>query len=437
MQGVTGSNFGDYLAEINRQTAERERRGEFEHLIYYALQSGRFTPRAKVEPAISAYEFVRQLDAAAQAKFLTNADGSSLAAAAIPAAAAARLREFAAALRRVKEQGDDLDDERLTYFADLTARPGQTAEQLYARLCAEYVRAMRFLYRKEFSAREAAPAEVAAYVAALYEERGHSTDTQIEANFAVYNALAAIKAMQPASHPPVKLERVLIVGPGLDFAPRTALIDLFGPQCYQPFAVADALIGLRLADAGRLTIHCVDINDRVIAHLQRLPQRKAVELALLSGIADTPERPLAADYKDYFRRFGLSIGSAETLDVPPIFSTRLRKRLRVSPSLAASVTAGKLNIITERYEPSPQYDLVVVTNVFPYFNAKELLLAAANVTAMMRPGGYLLHNEPRGELKLFTSQLGAPLLQSRTVLISEDKHAPLFDGVAIHQKVHP
>lgn len=429
-QGITRASFADYVAEINRHTTEREERGEFEHLIYYALQSTRFTARARVEPAVSAYLFVRQMDAAERQLFLDGERDYRPTTEKIPSSAAARLHDLAAVLVRPARRNAD-DAERLSYFAGLVSQPGQTTQQLYERLCAEYARAMRFLYRKEFLTREVAPEHVVTYVASLYEERGHSTDTQIEANFALYTALAVIKAQSPET----RIESVLIVGPGLDFAPRTALVDLFGPQCYQPFAVADALISLKLADADRLRVHCVDINDRVIAHLQQLPQRESVELALLSGIAQTPEHPLSADYKDYFRNFGRGIGAEEALAVPPPFSARLHKRLRVSRTIATRITAGKLNIITERYDPPPAYDLIIVTNVFPYFNAKELLLAAANVTAMMKEGGYLLHNEPRGELKLFGKELGAPLMQSRTVLIAEDQHAPLFDGVAIHRKM--
>jgi hypothetical protein len=433
-QGVTRGGFAAYVADTNRRTAERELTGEYEHLIYYALQSARFTARPPVEPAVSAYQLFSRLDASERARFLGDERDYDPPAAKIPPQAAGRLSDFAAALDKPPGQAS-ADDERLGYFRSFIKRTfpaaGQPLQQFQERLRAEYVRTMRFLYRKEFSAREVSPRQLAAFVARLYEERGHSTDTQIEANFALHHALAVIKAETPEA----RLERVLIVGPGLDFAPRTSFVDLFGPQSYQPFAVADALVGLKLADADRLSIHCVDINDRVLAHLQGLPARGSVSLALVSGVADSPARPLAADYRDYFRAFGRSIGTEEALEVPPPFASRLHKRLCVRREIAARLSAAKLNIITERYEPSPHYDLVIVTNVFAYFNAPELLLAAANVAAMMSEGGYLLHNEPRGELRAFADALGAPLKQSRTVLISGGEVAPLFDGVAIHRKL--
>src|SRR5205807_3507326 len=121
-----------------------------------------------------------------------------------------------------------------------------------------YRTAMRFLVQKEIDERGSV----------VYQERGHSTDTQVEANFAVWNALATIHALNGSE----KLNRVLIVGPGLDFAPRTDMIDAFDPQSYQPYAVADALLQLKLADPASMAIHCVDINDRVVRFINEYPK---------------------------------------------------------------------------------------------------------------------------------------------------------------------
>ena len=77
----------------------------------------------------------------------------------------------------------------------------------------------------------------------MYQTRGHSSDTEIEAGYAVYAALATLKQLDPAK----TIARVLIVGPGLDLAPRTALLEAADPQSYQPFAVVDALRALGVA----------------------------------------------------------------------------------------------------------------------------------------------------------------------------------------------
>jgi chemotaxis methyl-accepting protein methylase len=230
----------------------------------------------------------------------------------------------------------------------------------------------------------------------------------------------------------------LIVGPGLDFAPRTDFIDMFGPQSYQPFAVADALLSLKLCDAARLQIDCVDINERVVAHLQSLRRRGEVTLSILSGVSDGAGRALSENYKDYFRNLGSSVGRESAINVPPDMASHLKKSLRIGPEVTGKINGDRLNIITERFERSdgstPNYDLVVVTNVFPYFKPTELLFALTNISEMLAEGGYLIHNELQTIPSFFITPLGLPLRQARTVLIASSESAPLFDGVAIHEK---
>ena len=87
--------------------------------------------------------------------------------------------------------------------------PAYRSMRLKLRLCQGpvcYARAMGFLYEKEFKAPHN-------QVAGLYQTRGHSTGTKVEANYAVWNALGVLKAMQPG----LAIGRVLVVAPGLDF----------------------------------------------------------------------------------------------------------------------------------------------------------------------------------------------------------------------------
>lgn len=424
-QNIGRENFRARIAEINHKTSEREIWGEYDHLIFFLLQSSRFTSQPKIEPALSAYEFVQGLSEADQSRFLADESRDFSLAGKIPGAVKVRISDL------IKATNKESQDERMAYFATMLRKNANPAIPLAERLQSEYVRAMKFLYRKEFASRGVKPSELAAYVALLYQDRGHSTDTQIEANFAVQTALAALKAQSPET----RLSKVLIVGPGLDFAPRTDLIDLFGPQSYQPFAVADALLGLKLTAESQLQIHCVDINDRVIAHLQNFKRRKDVSLSILSGVKESRTRSLAEDYKTYFREFGKRIGVETALEVPPQFAGHLKKALRVRPEIVNAISADRLNIVTERYRDSPQYDLVIVTNVFPYFSAPELLFALTNIAAMMSDGGYLIHNELQTVSADFMTPLGLPLQQARTVMIASGEKASLFDGVAIHRKI--
>mgnify|MGYP000073564356 CR=1 FL=1 len=81
-------------------------------------------------------------------------------------------------------------------------------------------------------------------------------------------------------------------------------------------------------------------------------------------------------------------------------------------------------------------DLVVVTNVLPYFDDVQLMLALSNIAAMLAPGGVLLHNEARALLQEVAPAVGLPFAQSRHVVIATVRGAaaPLYDSVWIHEK---
>ncbi|MBA3439781.1 MAG: hypothetical protein H0T92_07925 [Pyrinomonadaceae bacterium] len=414
------------MASLNRRTAERERVGESDHLIYFILQSERFTERPKIEPALSAYEFVQNLNAQEKAQYLSEA-ARLPPVERLPASVSARLHDF------INQIEKPADDERLAYFKLFVQENRKPFRSSFQYLYAQYARAMRFLYEKEFVSQGITdPRAATRYIASLYQNRGHSTDTQIEANFVVYISLAALKAELGWAR---QLNNVLIVGPGLDFAPRTDLIDVIDPQSYQPFAVADALIDLKLADARRLRIHCIDINERVIGYLRRFPRQNPKRLALLSGVADSERQPLSPEYKRYFQALGKQIGTESPLDgLPRKYRSHLKKTLVVGGQAAGMVSAEKLNIVTEREDSSTRYDLVVVTNVFPYFNSTELLLSLVNIEAMMVKGGYLIHNEPRQMLFSFSKLLDLPMIHARTELIRSGDPSPLYDAVWVHRK---
>jgi hypothetical protein len=431
--GIRAANFALTIDAINQQTQARLLEGEMDHLIFFALQSRRFTSRAAIEPALSAYQLVAQLTPEEKARCLNTENKHppcQIVSARIPEAEAARLREFTQALRQKS------DDERIQYFQNLPALRNLSDRKIYERVSAEYLRAMTFLYRKEFAAKSFLhDQEAAAYVAALYQQRGHSTDTQVEAGFAIHEGLAAVSARLTAEKSEgLLLDNVLIIGPGMDFAPRTDLLDWVPPQSYQPFAVADSLLKLKLVAPDRLRIDCVDINPRVVDFLNDFARRNDRKLALVSGLADRTERPLSAGYKNYFAQLGLSIGQPESLRLPIDLRAHSAKLLRVEAAIAGRIHARQMNVVTQRCVNAAPYDLVIVTNVFPYFSSAELALALSNIAAMLREGGLLLHNESRPELASLAQAAGVPAIQSRTVLIAGAQKNSLFDGVAIHQK---
>src|SRR5262249_56452085 len=111
--------------------------------------------------------------------------------------------------------------------------------------------------------------------------------------------------------PALRVTRVLVVGPGLDFAPRTDLIDAVDPQSYQPLAVADALLALSLASDANLRVHSVDVNPRVVRAIDASASTP-LTLHLLTGIRETTDQPFRPEYREYVRALGRAIGAETT-----------------------------------------------------------------------------------------------------------------------------
>ena len=76
------------------------------------------------------------------------------------------------------------------------------------------------------------------------------------------------------------------------------------------------------------------------------------------------------------------------------------RAVRIHPAVVLAVMPGDLNIVLERIEipVSARFDLVVVTNVFAYYDTVEQALALENISTMLNPGGFLLSNDWLPEL---------------------------------------
>jgi hypothetical protein len=112
----------------------------------------------------------------------------------------------------------------------------------------------------------------------------------------------------------------------------------------------------------------------------------------------------------------------------------LGKIVRVEASVAKTLRAEQLDIVTERLVAEP-FDLVIATNILPYFDDVELLLAMANIGSMLAPGGLLLHNESRPFMEEAATAVGLPQEQSRHSIIATVTGAPpLGDSIFVHRK---
>ena len=112
----------------------------------------------------------------------------------------------------------------------------------------------------------------------------------------------------------------------------------------------------------------------------------------------------------------------------------MAKEVKVQSTVARILSAESLDIVTERLQ-GPSFDLVIATNILPYFDDLELMLAMSNVAAMLGPGGVFMHNEPRPLLGEVTDALGLRFEQARQATIATVRGAPpLADSVWIHKK---
>lgn len=381
-RGIHQGNLPARLAELRQHNRARVADGDRDHLVYYVLQSTAFTTMPPIEPAVSAKAFISSAQ--------------------IPAAVTARIAAFEAARRSGRDFGG-----RMEIFRALVAREPID-------LSKEYTRAMTF----------------AAPVGAQYQARGLSTDTTIDANYAVYLSLAALRRLQPDR----QISSVLIVGPGMDLAPRTGFVESDEPQCYQPFAVMDALWTTGLAQRDTLRVTGADINPRVVEWLTRTRGTQPT-LSLVAGIHDQPERGvrLSEDYREYFGTLGRAIGAEAKLRGGQ--PGRLGKSIAVARDVTGALDAATLDITVERIDA--RYDLIVVTNVFPYLSDAELLLAVSSIGGMLNPGGVLIHNEPRPLLADALLALDLPLLQSRSAVVANvERGKPLYDTAWMHVARH-
>ena len=417
-QGLSASTFSEYIQRVEADTERRVAEGEREHLIHYALQSTRFTDRPPIEPALSARQFVERLSDEERRRLVE--DSSYAPKAGWPPGERSRVADLLGALRK------EAVDPRVAYFRTLV--PGAQPQTAIDGLYADYVRIARFLYRKEFLTAGTSANDVAR-IAALYEGRPHSSDTQIEAGYGVYLGLGAIHALEPA----LRVQRALVVGPGLDLAPRTGLIEAADPQSYQPLAVADALLALSLASERDLRVHSVDVNPRVVSALQTVG-RAPLTVHLFTGIAETADQPFRSEYRTYVRDLGRAIGDPTAAPRAVATDRHYQHSIAVRASIARAMSAERLNIVTERLVDEPPFDVAVATNVLTYFDDRQLALALANIAAMLRPGGYLLHNESRAGLVDAAARLGLPLRHNRTAILGGPPARPLYDTIWLHQK---
>ena len=229
----------------------------------------------------------------------------------------------------------------------------------------------------------------------VFRNRGLSADTSLFIDLGIERALEAMKADKALASGSV--QRVAIIGPGLDFTDKLGGYDFYPEQTIQPFALMDSLLRLDLAADGRVEITAFDLSPRVLRHLERARERARTGIPYRWCYREIPIAPGRLSCSRYWRRLGNWVGTDTKPVAPPQGAGRVEVRsMLVRPPVVLSVTPVDLNIVTERLDL--QFDLVIATNILLYYDVFEQSMAAVNIARMLRPGGFLLTNNRIFEL---------------------------------------
>lgn len=229
----------------------------------------------------------------------------------------------------------------------------------------------------------------------LFQARGVSLDTSWQPNFAIEQSLIALKSKGLLAEGSV--ERVLVIGPGLDFTDKEEGYDFYPPQTVQPYAVFDSLVRLGLARADALRITTLDVSARVNDHIAHTRERAEKGDAYTIQMTLNPAVNWKPEAAAYWKEWGSRIGSPVPPIKPPADTGPVDTRaIKVRPEVVLRVAPRDLNVVVERLELNERrekFDLVIATNVFVYYDLFEQGLALQNIGAMLRPGGFFLSND--------------------------------------------
>ncbi len=256
-----------------------------------------------------------------------------------------------------------------------------------ARMRDEVIKAEAELYQKK-----------GADLSQQFKDRGISTDSNLYPDYTIELHLRHL--MEQGLLKPGSIRRVAIVGPGLDFVNKNSGSDFYPPQSTQPFAVIDTLAKLGLADPTTIELTTFDISSRVNKHLAQARSQatagKWYTIQLLSSPSDQWNKDYAAGFMEYWQKLGNQIGKpAQRIPVPDAAADIWNRAVSVRPPVVLRVTPVDMNIVfqTVALPPEKQFDLVIGTNIFVYYDSFEQSLARANLATMIKPGGFLITNE--------------------------------------------
>ncbi len=232
----------------------------------------------------------------------------------------------------------------------------------------------------------------------MFEHRGISLDSNLWPDYDLDLSLQTL--LKQGRLKPGTIQRVAIVGPGLDFVNKQQGVDYYPPQTTQPFAVLDSLVRLGLSNPQIVEVYTLDISPRVNVHIQAAKKNAAAGRDYTVQLPWFTEGRWSDDFRasftTYWQRLGAQIGQpVAAIQVPPGSPGFATRAVKIRSAVVNRIKPVDMNIVYQRLPlaPGERFDLVIGTNIFLYYGGFEQSLARANVASMLKPGGYLLSND--------------------------------------------
>jgi hypothetical protein len=309
----------------------------------------------------------------------------------LTSAARARVHALAAALP------NGTRNERLRFVNEFLARKAIARESVEAKLRENLRRliAEQRAYQERLKESEAVSDPTAKLLArgTLYQDRGLSADTSLLPNYALEDTLKTM--LRKGAIQPGTIHRILVIGPGLDFADKRDGYDFYPEQTIQPFAMLEAVVRLGLGKAEEISVVTADLNAAVNAHVARLAERGRAGQAYIVQLPRLVSAEWSPEAVAYWQKLGEVLGTpVRPLLVPASVSDVTIRAVAIRPRYAAQMRGFDMNVVTQTMDvPEGQgFDLVVATNVLVYYDLFQQALAMGSIAHMMNHGGIFLAN---------------------------------------------
>jgi hypothetical protein len=288
-------------------------------------------------------------------------------------------------------------NERLRFVSEFLARKGIARESVEAKLQENLWRliAEQRAYQEKLKEAETASDPAAKMLArgTLFQDRGLSADTSLLPNYALEDTLKTM-LRKGAIHPGT-MHRILVIGPGLDFADKRDGYDFYPVQTIQPFTMVEAVARLGLGKAEDIAVVTADLNAAVNAHVARLAERGRAGQPYIVQLPRLVSAEWSSEAVGYWQKFGEVLGSpVKPLPVPASVVDVTTRAVAIRPRFAAQMRGFDMNVVTQTMDvrEGQGFDLVVATNVLVYYDLFQQALAMGSIAHMMNHGGIFLAN---------------------------------------------